>query len=463
VSESLADLAAAIRAGRRSPVALVEGCLARIRDTDSRLRAFIRVEEVSALVDAAAREREAREGRIRGPLHGVPLAVKDLFDMAGLPTTAGAAIRRDQRAGGTATAVRRLQEAGAIIIGKTNLHEFAFGVTSVNPHFGAVGNPANPEHVAGGSSGGSGAAVAAGGCAAALGTDTGGSIRIPAALCGIVGLKPTFGRISRHGVVPLAWSFDTIGPMTRTVADAALLLEVLAGADAHDPVTGRAGQFDHRSVKPPESFRVGRLTGSFFDAATDPEVGAALERAAAVLAQRGGRIGEVRLEAIEAAQAAQTTILFAEAAAYHQRAYPGRLAEYGPDLRELLADGATIPATAYVEAQRVQAVVIAQVRTLFDQADVLLCPTVPVPAPRIDEVDPARTDGWRQARAPLSRFTRLFNLTGLPAISVPVGRTRAGLPIGAQLAAAPGQEARLLSIAAALEAAVGWEPAPLAG
>jgi aspartyl-tRNA(Asn)/glutamyl-tRNA(Gln) amidotransferase subunit A len=461
VSESLADLAAAIRAGRRSPVALVEGCLARIRDTDPRLRAFIRVEEVSTLVDAAAREREAREGRIRGPLHGIPVAVKDLFDMAGLPTTAGAAIRRDHRAGETATAVRRLQEAGAIIIGKTNLHEFAFGVTSVNPHFGAVGNPANVDHVAGGSSGGSGAAVAAGCCAAALGTDTGGSIRIPAALCGIVGLKPTFGRISRHGVVPLAWSFDTIGPMTRTVADAALILEVLVGADGHDPVTGRAGQFDHRRVTPADSFRVGRLTGSFFNAATDPEVGAALERAAAVLAQRGGRIGEVRLEAIEAAQAAQTTILFAEAAAYHQRAYPGRLAEYGPDLRELLAEGATIPATAYVEAQRVQAVVIAQVRVLFDDADVLLCPTVPVPAPRVDEVDPARTDGWRQARAPLSRFTRLFNLTGLPAISVPVGRTRAGLPIGAQLAAAPGQEARLLSIAAALEAAVGWEPAPL--
>jgi aspartyl-tRNA(Asn)/glutamyl-tRNA(Gln) amidotransferase subunit A len=249
--------------------------------------------------------------------------------------------------------------------------------------------------------------------------------------------------------------------MTRTVADTALLLEVLAGPDAHDPLTGRAGQFDHRSVKPPEAFRVGRLAGPFFTEVTDAEVGAALDRAAALLAQRGGRIGEVRLSAVEAAQAAQTTILFAEAAAYHQRAYPGRLAEYGPDLRELLAEGATLPATAYVEAQRVQAVVIREVRALLEDVDVLLCPTVPVPAPRIDDVDPARTDGWRQARAPLSRFTRLFNLTGLPAISVPVGRTRTGLPIGAQLAAAPRQEARLLSIAAALETAVGWEPVPL--
>ncbi|MGH2453632.1 MAG: amidase [bacterium] len=461
MSETLAGLAGAIRAGRRSPVALVEGCLARIRETEPRLRAFIRVEEASALADAAAREREARDGRIRGPLHGIPIAVKDLFDQTGLPTTAGAAIRRGHRATLTATAVCRLQDAGAVIIGRTNLHEFAFGVTSVNPHFGAVGNPANPDHVAGGSSGGSGAAVAAGCCLAALGTDTGGSIRIPAALCGIAGLKPTFGRISRHGVVPLAWSFDTVGPMTRTVADAALLLEVLAGPEPDDPVTGRRGGFAGRSVGPPGAFRVGRLRGAFFEEKTDPEVGAALERAAELLAQQGGRIGEARVDAVEAGQAAQTTILFAEAAAYHQRAYPGRLAEYGSDVRELLAAGAALPATAYVEAQRVQAVVIGQVGRLLEEADVLLCPTVPVPAPRIDEVDPARGEGWRQARAPLSRLTRLFNLTGLPAVSVPVGRTRAGLPIGAQLAAAPGQEARLLSIAGALEAAVGWELPPL--
>ncbi len=460
VNDALAALAEAIRAGRRSPVALVEGCLARIRETEPRLHAFIRIEEEPALAEAAAREREARQGQIRGPLHGVPVAVKDLFDMAGLPTTAGAAIRREDRAEGTATAVRRLQDAGAVIIGKTNLHEFAFGVTSVNPHFGAVGNPANPDHIAGGSSGGSGAAVAAGCCVAALGTDTGGSIRIPAALCGIVGLKPTFGRISRHGVVPLAWSFDTVGPMTRTVADAALLLEVLAGPDPDDPLTNRRGGFAAGGGAR-GAFRVGRLGGAFFDEKTDPEVGAALERAAELLSRQGGRVGAARLDAVEAGQAAQTTILFAEAAAYHQRAYPGRWPEYGPDLRELLGAGATIPATVYVEAQRVQAVVIAQVRRLLEEADVLLCPAVPVPAPRIDQVDPAQTEGWRQVRAPLSRFTRLFNLTGLPAISVPVGRTRAGLPIGAQLAAAPGQEARLLSIAAVLEAAVGWETAPL--
>ncbi|MBI3974851.1 MAG: amidase [Armatimonadetes bacterium] len=461
MSETLADLAAVIRAGRRSPVALVEGCLARIRETEPRLRAFIRVEGEAALAEAAACEREAREGRPRGPLHGIPIAVKDLFDQAGLPTTAGAAIRRDHRATETATAVRRLQEAGAIIIGKTNLHEFAFGVTSVNPHFGAVGNPANPDHVAGGSSGGSGAAVAAGCCAAALGTDTGGSIRIPAALCGIVGLKPTFGRISRHGVVPLSWSFDTIGPMTRTVADAALLLAVLAGSDPEDPAAGRHGGFGETDLGPPGAYRVGRLRGPLFDDGPDDEVGAALERAAALLAGGGGRVKEVRVEAVEAGQAAQTTILFAEAAAYHQRAYPGRLAEYGSDVRELLAAGATIPATAYVEAQRVQAVVIGQVRALLAEVDVLLCPSVPVPAPRIADVDPARGEGWRSTRAPLSRLTRLFNLTGLPAVSVPVGRTRAGLPVGAQLAAAPGREDRLLRIAAVLEAAVGWEPVAL--
>lgn len=460
-SDRLASLAQAIHAGALSPVDLVEGCLERIRQKDRVLRAFIRVDERTALAEAAAREREARQGAVRGPLHGIPVAVKDLFDQAGLPTTAGAAIRREHMAEETATAVRRLQDAGAIVIGKTNLHEFAFGVTSVNPHYGAVANPWDPECIAGGSSGGSAAAVAAGFCAAAMGTDTGGSIRIPAALCGIVGLKPTFGRVSRHGVVPLAWSFDTIGPMTRTVADAALMLSVLAGPDPRDPTTGRYGPFTDTAIDVPLAFRVGRLVGAFFEETLDDEVADALERTCDVLTRAGGRVIPVHVDTIDAGQVAQTTILFAEAAAYHQRAYPGGLAEYGPDVRELLAAGATIPATAYVEAQQVQAAVIGQVRRLLEDVDVLLCPTVPIPAPRIAEVDPTRSEGWRRVRAPLSRFTRLFNLTGLPAVSIPVGRTRAGLPIGAQLAAAPGQEGRLLGISAALEAAVGWELAPL--
>ncbi len=456
VSADLTALAAAVRTGRLSAVDLVERCLERIRATEERLRAFIHVDVEGAREAARQRDAEARRGQIRGPLHGIPLAVKDLFDQAGLPTTAGAAIRRGHRAKTTATAVQRLLDAGAVVIGKTNLHEFAFGVTSVNPHFGAVANPWDPERVAGGSSGGSAAAVAVGCCAAALGTDTGGSVRIPAALCGVVGLKPTFGRVSRHGVVPLAWSFDTVGPLARSVADAALLLSVLAGPDPQDPLTGRSAPFGPQVPPAPPSFRIGRLRGPLFDEGLDVEVGTALERACTLLARAGGRVEEVGVEAALAGQAAQTTILFAEASTYHRRAYPGRLAEYGPDVRELLAAGATIPATAYVDAQRVQGVVIRQTRRLLADFDALICAAVPVQAPLIEEVDPARGEGWRRARAPLSRLTRLFNLTGLPAVAVPVGRARSGLPLGVQLAAAPGEEARLLAIAAVLEAAAGW-------
>ena len=461
VSAGLAALAAAIRTGRLSPVDLVERCLERIRATEERLHAFIHVDAEGAREAARRREAEVRRGQVRGPLHGIPVAVKDLFDQAGLPTTAGAAIRRGHRAKTTSTVVQRLLEAGAVVIGKTNLHEFAFGVTSVNPHFGAVANPWDTERVAGGSSGGSAAAAAAGCCLAALGTDTGGSIRIPAALCGVVGLKPTFGRVSRHGVVPLSWSFDTVGPLARSVADAALLLSVLAGPDPQDPLTGRGAPFPPQVPPPPPTFRIGRLRGPLFDEALDDEVGAALERACTLLARAGGRVREVSVEASLAGQIAQTTILFAEASAYHRRAYPGRLAEYGPDVRELLAAGATIPATAYVDAQRVQGVAIRQTRHLFADYDALICAAVPVQAPRIEEVDPARGEGWRRARAPLSRLTRLFNLTGLPAVVVPVERARGGLPLGVQLAAAPGEEARLLAIAAVLEAVADWTLPPL--
>ncbi len=461
VRDDLSALAAAIRTGRLSAVDLTTRCLERIQANDADLCAFTRVDAEAALATARAREGEARRGQIRGPLHGIPVAVKDLFDQEGLPTTAGAAIRRDHVAQTTATAVQCLQDAGAVIVGRTNLHEFAFGVTSVNPHFGTVANPWDRTRVAGGSSGGSGAAVAAACCAAALGTDTGGSIRIPAGLCGVVGLKPTFGRVSRHGVVPLAWSFDTVGPMTRTVGDAALLLSVLAGPDPHDPLTARHPPFSATPPRPRSTFSVGRLRGALFEDGLDDAVGAELEGACALLSRAGGRIVPVSIEAAAAGQVAQTTILFAEASAYHQRAYPGRLAEYGRDVRELLAAGATLPATAYVEAQRVQGVVIAQTRRVFDEVDALICATVPVPAPRIADVDPNRSEGWRSARAPLSRLTRFFNLTGLPTISLPVGHTRDGLPIGVQLAAAPGQESRLLDIAVALEAAVGWELPPL--
>jgi aspartyl-tRNA(Asn)/glutamyl-tRNA(Gln) amidotransferase subunit A len=331
----------------------------------------------------------------------------------------------------------------------------------VNPHFGAVANPSDIRRVAGGSSGGSAVAVAAGLCAATLGTDTGGSIRIPAALCGIVGLKPTFGRISRHGVVPLAWSFDTVGPMTRSVSDAALLLSILAGPDPEDPATRRWEFFRDTVPRPISSFKCGCLTGPPFEGKLDPDVAEALDQACAHIAQAGGRMSRVRVETAEAGLLAQATLILAEAAASHRTTFRARPQEYTRDVRELFASGSTIPATAYVEAQRVQAAVIREVGRLLEEVDVLISATVPVGAPLIDEVDPSQGEGWRNARAILPHLTRLFSLTGLPAITIPIARTRAGLPIGIQLAASAGEEAHLLSIAATLESRIGWDIPPL--
>ncbi|MDR7419551.1 MAG: amidase [Armatimonadota bacterium] len=454
---SVTALAEAVRALRLSPTEIVEGYLARIAEVDPVVEAYVLVLADRARADAAARAAEQRAGRFRGPLHGVPVAVKDLMTVQGAPMTAGSVMLGREPADEDAAVVRRLREAGAVILGLTTLNEFALGTTGVNPHSRTARNPWNLERMTGGSSSGSAAAVAAGLAPAAIGTDTGGSIRIPAALCGIVGLKPTFGRVSRRGVFPLAASFDTVGPMTRTVEDAALLLEAIAGHDVADPDSDPAPVAPYRDEmrRDPAGMTVGRLSGAFFDADLDPAVVRGLDATARALESAGVRVRPVTLPSVDAAHDAQLVVLRYEAAALHRNQFPGREAEYNPDVRALLEQGASVTPAAVEEAWDVLARFRASVAEVLAETPVLLCPAVPVGAPRIADADPGGAL-WPEIRRLVGRFTRIFNATGLPAITLPVSVTADGLPVAVQMAARPFAEGWLLSVARLVEAAVGW-------
>jgi aspartyl-tRNA(Asn)/glutamyl-tRNA(Gln) amidotransferase subunit A len=441
-----------------SPVEITRIYLDRIAALDPELHAFITVTGEQALADAAAAERAIAAGQHRGPLHGVPLAIKDLFYTAGVRTTAGSRILADFVPTEDATVVSRLRAAGALSVGKTNMEEFAYGATSLNPHYGACCNPWDGQRIAGGSSGGSAAAVAAGLCAAALGSDSGGSIRQPAALCGLVGLKPTYGRVSMHGVVPLSWSQDHVGPLTRTVRDAALLLQALAGHDPRDPASSDAPVPDYLAnvEEGVAGLRVG-LPRDFFFERVDPETEAAVRAAARTLAGLGARVDEVPLPQAAPAFAAGAAILFAEATAYHERWLRTRPGDYDPAVLARLRVGATLLATDYLKAQRARRVLVEQTVRLFDQVDVLLTPTAAVPAPRRDELLIRWPDGTEEdVRGATLRFTRVFNLLGLPAISVPCGMTASGLPLGLQIVGRPFAEAMVLRVARAYELAQPW-------
>jgi len=448
---SLAELSAEIRTGRISPVEATEACLRRIDACDRTLNSFLTVTADAALADARRLADELAEGRYRGPLHGVPVALKDLFHTAGVGATAGSAILRDWVPEQDATVVRWLRNAGAVSLGKLNMHEFAFGATSENPHFGSVRNPADPERIAGGSSGGSAAALASGLCFGALGTDTGGSIRCPAALCGVVGLKPTYGRVSRAGVLPLAWSLDHVGPMARTVSDAALLLEAIAG---HDP----ADLTSARRPTPPYSrlieggvrgLRLG-VPGELFWTPLHPEVESAVRTAITALEAQGARVEEVSLPSLAYAPAAQSLLIYAEAAAYHERWLADRSAEYGASVRVRFAQGLFVDAGDYLNACRARALVRRDFAACLQNVDALLTPAVPIPAPLIGQADVQIGDFSASPQNLLLRNTGPFNLTGLPAISVPCGHA-GGLPVGLQIAGRPWDEATVLRIALAVE------------
>ncbi|MSP79298.1 MAG: amidase [Dehalococcoidia bacterium] len=444
-----------MRRRKLSPRELTQAHLTRIEKLNPRLNAYLTVTGDQAMRQAAASEERQTSGRLHGPLDGIPIGLKDLFATRGIRTTAGSKILGDWVPDHDAHVVSRLHAAGAVMLGKLNMHEFAFGVTNVNPIHGPARNPWDPERMTGGSSGGSGAAVAAGLAIAALGSDTGGSIRIPSGMCGIVGLKPTYGRVSRRGAFPLAWSLDHVGPMTKTVEDASLLLHAVAGHDPHDPAsadvpTTNLSQGMHTGIK---GMRFGLLP---FGSSLEPAVAQALGSAQFTLQMLGGTIEEVTFPALEHAAAANTAILMAEAAALHRRWMDERPGDYGADVFNRLAVARLLPASLLVTAQRVRTLVRQQLNEVFTKVDVLLWPSLPIVAPPIAPLGPVPGQLHRDIRVPISRFTPLANLTGVPAISLPCGFSPEGLPIGLQMLAAPWQEATLLRAAYAFEQATEW-------
>jgi aspartyl-tRNA(Asn)/glutamyl-tRNA(Gln) amidotransferase subunit A len=448
---SLQELSAEIRARRVSPVEAADACLRRIEERDGQLNSFLTVRADAAREEARRLEEELAQDGYRGPLHGVPIALKDLFQTAGLRTTAGSRLLRDWTPDRDAAVVRYLREAGAVLLGKLHMQEFAYGATGENPHYGPCRNPCDPERLTGGSSSGSAAAVGGGLCYGALGSDTGGSIRCPAALCGIVGLKPTYGRVSRAGVVPLAWSLDHVGPMTRTVTDCALMLEAIAGHDPADPASAR------RPVPPYHRLIDGGAAGlrlgvprEFFWDVIHPEVEARTREAIRALEDAGARVEEVSLPSLAHAPAVMTMIIAAEATAYHRPFMRARSEEYGAATRVRLAQGLFVNAADYVDAQRARRRMRREFLERLREVDALLTPAVPVPAPRVGE---ARVRAGEVEAPPqffMVRNTFPFNLTGLPAASVPCGLAD-GAPAGLQIAGRPWEEATVLRIARAVE------------
>jgi len=449
---SIAEAGEHMRRRALSPVELTQAYLDRIQAKDAECRCYITVLAEQALAAAVVAEQEIGSGRYRGPLHGIPIALKDLVMTRGIRTTCGSRILKDWVPEADATVVVRLAAAGAILLGKLNMHEFAYGPTGVNPHYGTAANPWGRDRMPGGSSSGSGVGVAVGLCAGALGTDTGGSIRIPASLCGIVGLKQTYGLVSRAGVVPLAWSLDHIGPMTRTVTDAALMLQALAGRDAADPSTAAIPVPDYRRdlQRDPRGLRVGVVREVFFER-LDPEVRTAVEAAAQALTGLGVRVEDVRLPRIQHAGPATFAIIAAESMAYHEPYLKTRASEYGADVRARLLTGQFVLATQYLKAQRARRVLQAEVDGVLRSVDALLMPTTPIPAPRNDEREVTIDGVTDDVRAWLTRCTRPINLTGHPALSVPCGLTAGGLPIGLQLVGRQFDEVTLLSLGRAYE------------
>ncbi len=445
-------LAPQIRRGQISPVALAESCLTRIRAHDGALQSFVHISD-SALSQARTAAQEIAAGRWRGPLHGIPIAIKDNYLTADMPTTAGTRAPGIDFERSDSAAVERLRAAGAVLIGKTRTHEFAWG--TVTP---PTRNPWDTERVPGGSSGGSGSAVAAGLCAAALGTDTGGSIRIPASLCGVVGLKPTFGRVSRHGIVPHSWSLDHAGPLTRTVTDAALMLNALAGYDPRDPACQDRTVPDYTRAlgKPIRRLRVGVCRNHFFDR-NELDVGRAVEHAISDLSALGARVLQFEIPNLQFGLAAIFAIELASSAAYHDASVrAARQEHFEPDVRSLVEIGRFVTGADYLKAEQLRAVLMEDFRRAFEQVDVIVGPTEPLTAWKSGQWT-AHVGGQPESVLAASwRLTFPYNLTGLPAITVPCGFDANGLPIGLQIAGRPYDEATVLRVAHAYERSHPW-------
>ena len=446
--ETIAELAPRLRRKDISPVELTRDCLDRIEKLNPELNAFITVTAESALAEAQAAEDEISRDAWRGPLHGIPVALKDLIDTAGTRTTAGSALFEHRVPSEDAEVARRLRRAGAVILGKNNLHEFAYGGSSLVSFFGDIHNPRNVGHIAGGSSGGSVAAVAAGLCYAAIGTDTAGSIREPAALCGCVGIKPTYGRVSARGVISLSWSLDHVGPLAATVGDAAMVLQAIAGYDALDVCSADVAVADYVSAlrDGAKKLRVGIPRKYFYDD-LDDEVRAGVERAITVIGTLVEDVREIQIEV-----SSDRTVQAAESFAYHAENVARRPELYQPETLRRIRSGENISAAEYIQRRRELDEERRNARNIFAEVDLLVTATTPIAAPAIAELkkDPA---ALRPAELTLLRNTRPFNVWGLPAISVPCGFTKSGLPIGLQIAGPHWREDLVLRLAYAFEQA----------
>ena len=449
---SLTAVAQAIAQKRLSSREVTESCLERIAKWQLRLNAFMAIEADAALAAADAADVALAKGDHQGALHGVPLAHKDMYYDKGHVVTCGSKIRRDFVATTTSTALQRLKDAGTVRLGSLQMVEFAYGPTGHNVHHGAVHNPFAVDHITGGSSSGSGSAVAARLTFAALGSDTGGSIRMPAHFCGVTGLKTTWGRISRAGAMPLSQSLDTVGPLARTAEDCALLLGLMAGADPEDPtaVPGPLPDYLAAARQPIRGLAVG-IPRAFYVDDLDPEVAKILDDTIATLKREGATIVQVELPDQRQLTAACQLVLAVEAAAFHKRWLIERPGDYGPQVLMRLQNGLAIPGVSYLEAMRWRGPALAAFNTAVEGVDAVIAPVAPVPAPTIAESDVGNSPGAEAVIQRLTRFTRPINYLGLPSLAVPAGFTGAGLPVGMQLVGRSFDEAMLLRIGAAFQ------------
>lgn len=455
---SCAQLAHAIRDRRVSCVAATEAVLARAAALQPKLNCFIRIDDAQALAGARVLDAELEKGHLRGPLHGVPMAHKDMYYREGIASSCGSKILRERRAPSSATALERLDAAGALQVGVLNMAEFAFGPTGHNWHFGHCRNPWDPQRITGGSSSGSGVSVAACASFAALGSDTAGSIRLPAAFCGTAGFKPTYGRVSRAGALPLSFSLDTVGPLARTVEDCALILQAIAGPDPRDPTADARPVPDYVALlaKDIKGLRIGKPRQYFYDDC-DAEIRAAMEASLEVFRQLGATVLDIDLPDMAAWNAAATMMISAEAAAVHGNWLRTRPGDYSPQVRLRLEQGLALPAVSYLDALRLRGVALRQFcGEVLARVDMVHAPVVSFQTPTIAETD---LGGRPEAAAMLARTTRLTrpgNFLGVPILSVNAGFTRAGMPIGLQLMGRPFDEATVLRAGHAYQQATKW-------
>ncbi|MCT9143068.1 amidase [Streptomyces violarus] len=445
---TLSAAADAIRARRLSPVELADSVLERVEEVEPRLGAFVTVTAEHTRRAAREAEKDIAAGRHRGPLHGIPMGLKDLIDVAGVPTSASSRVRSDHRAQADSTVAARLSAAGAVLVGKTHTHEFAYGLTTPQ-----TSNAWDRDRVAGGSSGGSAVAVAAGAATFALGTDTGGSIRVPAALNGVVGLKPTYGLVPRHGVTSLSWSLDHVGPVTRTVEDAGLVLDALAGHDPRDPASLTTPPADHRPTEGTDltGLRIGVPRTWYFDH-VDAEVEAAVRSAIDRLRSLGARLVDVEIPMTRYIQATQWGLMVPEATAYHESTLRTVPELYQADVRILLEAGELMPAGDYLRAQRSRTLMRQEWASMLREVDVIAAPALPATAVRAGQETITWSDGTVEGVSDAYvRLSAPANITGVPSLSVPVGHDTEGLPIGMQLLGRPLEERLLLRVGHAYE------------